>query len=65
MAEACLALAPGSWASNFTLIDQRRVHWILQLVGSILAIVGSILKSIDNVRNWDSLHGRAGKFVPS
>ncbi|XP_026324442.1 uncharacterized protein LOC113233534 [Hyposmocoma kahamanoa] len=60
MAEACLALAPGSWASNFTLVDKRRVHWILQLVGSILAIAGSVLKSIDNNVNWFSYHGQFG-----
>ncbi|XP_026330953.1 uncharacterized protein LOC113238329 [Hyposmocoma kahamanoa] len=60
MAEACLALAPGSWTSIFTLVNKRRVHWILQVFGSTLAIAGSVLKIIDKDVHWVTLHGRFG-----
>lgn len=64
MAEAILCLAPNSgWADNFRLVDKKRVHWILQVVGSVLGIVGSIIKSLDKSVNWNTLHGQLGKCI--
>lgn len=63
MAEGFLALAPGSWAAKFTLVDRKRVHWILLLFGSILAIVGSITQSFINTIHFYTLHGKFGKYL--
>lgn len=64
MAEAILCLCPNSgWADNFRLVDKKRAHWILQVVGSVLGIVGSIIKSLDESVNWKTLHGQFGKCI--
>ncbi|CAH2242665.1 uncharacterized protein LOC120631504 [Pararge aegeria] len=59
MAEGILALCPyNSWTAGLRLVDKRRTHTILQILGSVLAIVGSILKSLDKSTNWNTLHGK-------
>ncbi|KAI5646383.1 eukaryotic cytochrome b561 domain-containing protein [Phthorimaea operculella] len=59
MAEAILSLTnQNGWSSKFRLIDKRRAHWILQILGSGLAIAGSYIKIIDKSVNWNSLHGQ-------
>ncbi|CAH2090348.1 unnamed protein product [Euphydryas editha] len=61
MAEAILCLCPNSgWADGLRLVDKRRVHWILQILGSVLGIFGSIIKSLDKSVNWNTLHGQYG-----
>ncbi|XP_013191519.1 uncharacterized protein LOC106135698 [Amyelois transitella] len=59
MAEAILTLSPhNSWTSSFTFAHKRRVHWVLQIMGSILAIVGSFIKYMDKTVHWDTLHSK-------
>ncbi|CAB3255657.1 unnamed protein product [Arctia plantaginis] len=59
MAESILSLSPyNGWSSHLRIVDKRRAHWILQILGSGLAIAGSIIMSRHKVTNWDSLHGK-------
>ncbi|XP_004928254.1 uncharacterized protein LOC101746715 [Bombyx mori] len=59
MAEAILSLSPhNGWSSNLKLVDKRRAHWILQTLGSGLAIVGSFIKIIDKSTHLNTLHGK-------
>nr|XP_034833077.1 uncharacterized protein LOC117989775 [Maniola hyperantus] len=59
MAEGILALCPyNSWTAGLKLVDKKRTHTILQIMGSVLAIAGSILKSLDKTTNFNTLHGR-------
>ncbi|XP_045774249.1 uncharacterized protein LOC123873447 [Maniola jurtina] len=61
MSEAILALCPhNSWSSGLKLVDKKRTHTILQILGSTLAIVGSILKMLDKSTNFNTLHGQFG-----
>ncbi|KAJ8720222.1 hypothetical protein PYW07_012265 [Mythimna separata] len=66
MAEAILSLSPyNTWSLHLKLVDKRRAHTVLQVVGSILAIVGSFIKIMEkannpNSTNWSSLHGIFG-----
>ncbi|KAJ8719599.1 hypothetical protein PYW08_011774 [Mythimna loreyi] len=66
MAEAILSLSPyNTWSLHLKLVDKRRAHTVLQIVGSVLAIVGSFIKIMDkhnnpNAVNWDTLHGIFG-----
>lgn len=62
MAEAILSLSPNNgWSSRLRLVDKRRAHWILQLLGSGLALGGSFLKILDKNVHWNTLHGQFGK----
>ncbi|XP_063828875.1 uncharacterized protein LOC135078218 isoform X1 [Ostrinia nubilalis] len=58
MAEAILSLAPDSWCSTLNLKHKRWVHTGLQLVGSILALVGCFIKIVDKNVNFNTLHGQ-------
>ncbi|CAH2090345.1 unnamed protein product [Euphydryas editha] len=59
MAEAILSLCPhNGWSNRLQLEDKRKAHWILQILGSILAIAGSIIKALDNDVNWNTYHGQ-------
>lgn len=62
MAESILSLSPhNGWSSHLRVVDKRRAHWILQILGSGMAIAGSIIKSLDKSINWNTLHGIFGK----
>ncbi|CAH2090346.1 unnamed protein product [Euphydryas editha] len=59
MAEAILGLCPHSgWADSLRLVDKRRVHTVMQILGSGLAIAGSIIMALTKTVNWDTLHGQ-------
>ncbi|KAI8432195.1 hypothetical protein MSG28_004652 [Choristoneura fumiferana] len=59
MAEAILSLSPNNgWSNRLRLVDKRRAHWILQLLGSGLALGGSFLKILDKDIHWNTLHGQ-------
>ncbi|XP_063625171.1 uncharacterized protein LOC134796899 [Cydia splendana] len=59
MAQAILSLSPhNGWSSGLKLVHRRRVHWILQVLGSGLALAGSFIKILDKSIHWDTLHGR-------
>ncbi|XP_049874947.1 uncharacterized protein LOC126373035 [Pectinophora gossypiella] len=59
MAHAILSLSSESgWTSKFRMVDKRRVHWILQILGSGLAITGSFIKILDKTVHWNTIHGQ-------
>ncbi|XP_045773498.1 uncharacterized protein LOC123872939 [Maniola jurtina] len=61
MAEGILALCPhNSWSAGLRLVDKRRTHTILQIMGSALAIAGSVLKMLDKTNNFNTIHGQFG-----
>ncbi|KOB64897.1 Uncharacterized protein OBRU01_15458 [Operophtera brumata] len=61
MGEAILSLAsPNGWSSHLRLVDKRRAHYILQILGSGLAITGSFIKILDKEQHWTTLHGQFG-----
>lgn len=63
MAQAILSLSPhNGWSAHLRLVDKRRAHWILQILGSVLAIVGSFYKILDKSVHWNTLHGQFGKL---
>ncbi|XP_072949966.1 uncharacterized protein [Epargyreus clarus] len=61
MAVAILSLSPNNgWSAFLTLRDKRRVHTVLQVMGSALAISGSFIKILNKEVHWNSLHGKYG-----
>ncbi|XP_063365175.1 uncharacterized protein LOC134653712 [Cydia amplana] len=59
MAEAILSLSyHNGWSSRLKFVDKRRAHWILQLLGSGLALAGCFIKVLDKNIHWDTLHGQ-------
>ncbi|KAG7302120.1 hypothetical protein JYU34_013581 [Plutella xylostella] len=59
MAQAILSLSDSNgWSSKLRLVDRRRAHWILQILGSGLAIIGSFIKIVDKSAHWNTLHGK-------
>ncbi|XP_013191502.1 uncharacterized protein LOC106135684 [Amyelois transitella] len=59
MAESILSLSPhNSWSSSLKLVHKRRAHWILQILGSGLAIAGSIIIYMHKTVHWNTLHGQ-------
>ncbi|XP_061718079.1 uncharacterized protein LOC133525733 [Cydia pomonella] len=59
MAEAILSLSPhNGWSSRLKFVDKRRAHWILQLLGSGLALAGCFIKILDKSVHWNTLHGQ-------
>ncbi|XP_047534051.1 uncharacterized protein LOC125068784 [Vanessa atalanta] len=61
MGEAILSLCPhNGWSASLRLVDKRRAHTVLQILGSGLAIAGSIIKALDKSVNWNTLHGQFG-----
>lgn len=63
MPHGLLCLQSFSWGSPLTFSQRRRAHWVLQLVGSILAFIGSVLMSAQKTINFNSLHGKFGKHT--
>ncbi|RVE41464.1 hypothetical protein evm_013888 [Chilo suppressalis] len=60
MAEAILSLSPDSWVSSLKLRHKKIVHLTMQIIGSLLAIIGSFIKIADKEVHWNTLHGRFG-----
>ncbi|XP_013191503.1 uncharacterized protein LOC106135685 [Amyelois transitella] len=61
MAEGILSLSPDNgWSSFMKLRDKKRAHWILQIVGSVLAIIGTVMEIMQKNVHFDSLHGKYG-----
>ncbi|XP_072949954.1 uncharacterized protein [Epargyreus clarus] len=48
----------GGWSTPLTMVHRRRTHWILQLIGSGLAIAGSVLMMRQKTVNFNSVHGK-------
>ncbi|XP_049876751.1 uncharacterized protein LOC126374274 [Pectinophora gossypiella] len=49
-----------SWSMYLPRLYKRHLHWILQLVGIILATVGSTIMSVDVHVNFTTAHGISG-----
>ncbi|KAG6441017.1 hypothetical protein O3G_MSEX001596 [Manduca sexta] len=63
MAQATLALSPSNgWTAHLKLVHKRRIHWVLQIVGSGMAIAGTLIMSLEKTVNWNTLHGKFGKL---
>lgn len=63
MAQAILSMSPNNgWSAYLKLSDKKLAHGVLQIVGSGLAIAGSIIKILDKDAHWTSLHGQFGKL---
>ncbi|PZC77753.1 transmembrane reductase CYB561D2 [Helicoverpa armigera] len=61
MSHSFLSLCPyNSWSSTLKKANQRRAHWILQLLASGMAISGSIIIMINKDTNFTTTHGRLG-----
>lgn len=59
MAQAIIILSSESgWSSRLKLVHKRRIHWIVQIVGFVLAIVGSFIKILDKNIHWNTYHGQ-------
>ncbi|XP_063625173.1 uncharacterized protein LOC134796901 [Cydia splendana] len=58
MPYAMICLQSDSWMSALSYTHRRRAHWIMQLLGSILAFVGSVIMSAHKTINFNSLHGK-------
>nr|XP_053608732.1 uncharacterized protein LOC128674275 [Plodia interpunctella] len=61
MAEGILSLCPDNgWSSFMTLRDKKRAHWILQVLGSALAIIGTVMEITQKKVHFKSLHAQFG-----
>lgn len=63
MAQGILSLSSrNGWLSSLQLLQRRRLHWVLQLTGSGLAIVGSAIMIKQKNVNFNTIHGKLGKL---
>ncbi|KPJ05722.1 hypothetical protein RR46_02244 [Papilio xuthus] len=61
MSQAVLSMNPyASWAKVLSYENKKMIHWLMQILGSVLAIAGSIVKLVDGVPNFRSAHGILG-----
>lgn len=58
MPYAMICLQSDSWISALSYTHRRRAHWIMQLLGSILAFIGSVIMMSLKTVNFNSLHGK-------
>ncbi|XP_014358853.2 uncharacterized protein LOC106711131 [Papilio machaon] len=59
MAESILSLSSeNGWSSKLRLVDKRRAHWILQILGSGIALAGNFIKILDKSVHWNTYHGQ-------
>lgn len=63
MAEAVLALySENSWTKLNARRSKNHIHWIVQALGSGLAIAGTVVYYIERRRHFGSLHSKLGKL---
>ncbi|XP_014365509.2 uncharacterized protein LOC106716504 [Papilio machaon] len=61
MSQAVLSMNPyASWAKVLSYENKKMIHWLMQILGSVLAIAGSIVKLADRNTNFRSAHGILG-----
>ncbi|XP_068629708.1 transmembrane reductase CYB561D2-like [Battus philenor] len=59
MAESILSLSSDNgWSLKLRHVDKRRAHWILQILGSGIALAGSFSKIMVKQIHWDTYHGQ-------
>ncbi|XP_014358874.2 uncharacterized protein LOC106711149 [Papilio machaon] len=59
MSHAILSLnKDNAWSSRLPVLYRMRLHVALQIVGSVLAIAGSIIMMMDKSVNFTSVHGK-------
>lgn len=62
MSHAILSLnAQNVWSAQLSLLHRVRAHVVLQILGSALAIAGSIVMMKEKTHHFTSLHGKFGK----
>ncbi|XP_075976895.1 transmembrane reductase CYB561D2-like [Anticarsia gemmatalis] len=49
-----------TWSSSLSIANKRRVHWILQVIGSGFGLTGSIIIMVYKDVNFNTLHGQFG-----
>lgn len=63
MAVAILSLSTANnWSIPLSRKHRLRAHWILQLLGSALGIIGSALEINNKTVHFNSVHGQLGKI---
>lgn len=62
MTEAILAFySRNTWSNIHSKRTKNSIHWILQLIGAVLAIVGTLLLYVPRKRHFSTLHSQTGK----
>lgn len=61
MAQAILTFSPhNGWSVSLSYRDKKVVHWVMQVVGAILATTGSIIRITNLTNNFQTPHGILG-----
>ncbi|KAI8431791.1 hypothetical protein MSG28_016211 [Choristoneura fumiferana] len=61
MAQAILTFSPhNGWSVSLSYRDKKVAHWVMQVVGAILATTGSIIRISNIATNFQSPHGILG-----
>ena len=64
MSEGLLAHYRGNaWTQPCYRTEKTRTHWVLQLIGSLLGLIGIIVKIALEHNHFYTAHGRLGKRV--
>uniref|UniRef100_A0A1E1W530 Cytochrome b561 domain-containing protein n=1 Tax=Pectinophora gossypiella TaxID=13191 RepID=A0A1E1W530_PECGO len=62
MTQAILSLSPFTgWSNTFKHQDKKTIHLVMQIIGSILAITGSMIRIFNVAAHFQSAHGSLGK----
>ncbi|XP_063540318.1 probable transmembrane reductase CYB561D1 [Cydia strobilella] len=61
MAQAILTFNPNNgWSRSMRYQDKKVIHWVMQIAGSLLAIIGSIIRIVNVSNNFQTPHGILG-----
>ncbi|XP_030026521.1 uncharacterized protein LOC115444754 [Manduca sexta] len=60
MSQAILTFSPHSWANSLMYPKKKIIHLVMQVVGSLMAIVGSIIRFASLTDHLQSAHGILG-----
>ncbi|KAJ2948502.1 hypothetical protein O0L34_g7751 [Tuta absoluta] len=63
MSQAIMAISNYGWTSSFKYDDKRIIHLSMQIIGSVLAISGSIHRMVGVDSHFQSAHGFFGIFA--
>lgn len=64
MSQAVMTFNPNNgWSLGMNNKTKTVVHWVMQTIGSALAIIGSIIKMVDQETNFESAHGIFGTYL--
>lgn len=66
MTEAILAFySRNTWSNFHSRKTNNTIHWVLQLLGCILAIVGTLLLYVPRKNHFGTLHSKTGNLIYS